>query len=115
MELSKEILSFLHWLDMQGLPFEAAFLKDIIPGPDEMDEQQLRENIKTYLLTNKIVSKYVKAKSEPIFESVDAIEKLLAELSEISDEDLINTYLTKVCLAKKRRKGQVPTFNKKVF
>ena len=99
MELSKEILEALRWLDGMGYPFEAQFIKDMIPEPpEERTEEDLRENIRVRLTINKIASKFIKSRSEPIIESIDAIEELLVELDSISGEDHLNAYFTETCL-----------------
>src|SRR4030067_1726087 len=98
MELSKEILDFLHWLDSKSLPFEAEFLKGQVIEPDEPDPEEFRSYIEARLLIRKITSKYIRSKSGPIDVSVEVIENLLNEFSKISKEDHLNAYLTEISL-----------------
>jgi hypothetical protein len=94
MELSKEILKFLDLLYSKCLYFDADFLKDMIIDLDEPEDEDLREHIRLRLIKRKVVSKFVKSRSSPMIESVEEIEKLLAEFSQIADEDLLNEFLT---------------------
>jgi len=86
MELSKEILKFLHWLDSKSLPFEAELLKDIVMEPEELEYEDLRKHVEARLIIRKVVSKYVKSKATPMIESVEVIERLLDEFIQISNE-----------------------------
>ena len=98
MQLSKEILDFLYWLDSKSLPFEAEFLKDMVIEPDEPNSDEYRNHIEAQLVTRKIVSNYIQSKSGTINYSVDVIENLLNEFSQISSEDHLNAYMTEISL-----------------
>ena len=104
MELSKEILKFMHWLDSRNFGFDAEYIQYMLDDLDVKDREKLERNVEIRLLIRKIVSKYVKSKSAPIVESVEELRKLLSDISgidelgeiiddfsKLSDEDLLNT------------------------
>ena len=111
MELSKEILKFMHWLDSRNFGFDAEYIQYMLDDLDVKDREKLERNVEIRLLIRKIVSKYVKSKSAPIVESVEELRKLLSDISgidelgeiiddfsKLSDEDLLNTYFTEKSL-----------------
>jgi len=112
MELSKEILSFLHWLDSNKLTFDSEYIQDMLIDLEEKEKDGLERYIAIRLMIRKIISKYFKSKSAPIIESVEELKELLSdisgidelgelidEFSEAADEDYLNTYFTEKSLS----------------
>lgn len=112
MELSKEILSFLHWLDSNKLTFDSEYIQGMLIDLEEKEKDGLERYIAIRLMIRKIISKYFKSKSAPIIESVEELKELLSdisgidelgelidEFSEAADEDYLNTYFTEKSLS----------------
>lgn len=112
MELSKEILSFLHWLDSNKLTFDSEYIQGMLIDLEEKEKDGLERYIAIRLMIRKIIYKYFKSKSAPIIESVEELKELLSdisgidelgelidEFSEAADEDYLNTYFTEKSLS----------------
>ena len=54
MELSKEILSFLHWLDSNKLTFDSEYIQDMLIDLEEKEKDGLERYIAIRLMIRKI-------------------------------------------------------------
>jgi len=96
MTLSAEISKFLEWLDQISLPFDADFLKEMLPDPDEIRPEEHREYLEGRAFIKILVDKSIKSKMSPIIGSIEEIDNYI-EREDISDY-LYDEYFNELAL-----------------